>query len=137
MGEQTPNMVYTTYVLRTCKHMSYQQRINCYTTAYAVVKILLYGDLRINKYSYSYFYSYHEQNIMPYYSVLQIRIHFIRIHKGRPSYRRNLQQSKGKENTQHFKLKFPIFFLWVIFAFAFTNPLYLAQNNNHLVEKID
>jgi hypothetical protein len=51
-------MVYNTYVLRMCKHMSYQQRINCYTTAYAVVKILLYGDLRINKYSYSYSYSY-------------------------------------------------------------------------------
>ncbi len=54
VGEQTLKMVYNTYVLKTCKHMSYQQRINCYTTAYAVVKILLYGDLRINKYSYSY-----------------------------------------------------------------------------------
>ncbi len=43
--------------------MSYQQRIKCYTTTYAVVKILLYGDLRINKYSYSY-YSYSKQMLI-------------------------------------------------------------------------
>jgi hypothetical protein len=36
--------------------MFHQQQINCYNTTYAVVKILLYGDLKINKYSYSYSY---------------------------------------------------------------------------------
>ena len=52
VGEQTPNTVYNTYVLKTCNRTN--QQINSYNTAYAVVKMLLYGDLRINKYSYSY-----------------------------------------------------------------------------------
>jgi hypothetical protein len=50
-------MVYNKYVLITCKRMFQKQQINCYNTAYAVVKMLLYGDLMINKYSYSYSYT--------------------------------------------------------------------------------
>jgi hypothetical protein len=55
-GRTNAHTVYNTYVLKTCNRTN--QQINCYNTAYAVVKMLLYGDLWINKYSYSYSYSY-------------------------------------------------------------------------------
>ncbi len=80
-----------------------------------------------------------EQKNMIYSSVFRIRIHLIRIHKGRPSYIRNPSAITRKRKHPALQIGISYFFsiLLVIFAFAFINPLYLAQNNNHLVQKID
>ncbi len=51
-----PNIVFNVYVPSACNRMN--PKINCYNIVYAVVKMLMYGDLWINKYSYSYSSSY-------------------------------------------------------------------------------
>ncbi len=53
-------------------------------------------------------------------AVLRIRIYLIRIHKGRPSYKRSLQLSN--ENIQHFKTWNLQFFLLLCVTFALLDP---------------